>query len=215
MKTRILLVDDYEIVREGLRLMLQNTLDMEIVGGANDGASALAMATELMPDLILMDMELGDMDGIEASRQILEALPETRIMVLSGAVDSGMVSQGIDAGIKGFVVKTNIPGELIQGVRAVMEGNSYLCSDVSRHAVSRGRRFLTSGAILKESLFTTRTQAFFRPPGQELRLHGAASLLSPGFKMFPQVSPAPAKGISDVRPEPSNIGREALSLARP
>jgi DNA-binding NarL/FixJ family response regulator len=182
MKTRILLVDDYEIVREGLRLMLQHAADMEIVGGAEDGASALELATELMPDLILMDMELGDMDGIEASRQILEALPETRIMVLSGAVDSEMVSQGMEAGIKGFVVKTNIPGELIQAVRLVIDGDSYLCSQASRYAETHHRRFPVQRAKPTNSLMTAGARHVFKLTPKGLCGNKSAGLLHIGLE---------------------------------
>jgi DNA-binding NarL/FixJ family response regulator len=128
----LILVDDHQLVRESLRVMLQKEPGLEIVGGAEDGATALAQARELMPDLILMDMQLGDMDGIEASRQILATVPRTRIIVLAGVLDGDMIKQGIEAGIKGFLLKTSAAQDLFRAVRTVMEGCSYLCPKVTK-----------------------------------------------------------------------------------
>jgi DNA-binding NarL/FixJ family response regulator len=182
MKTRILLIDDHELVREGLSLMLQNEPGLEIVGGAADGATGLAQAGELRPDLILMDMDLGDMDGIETSRQILAALPETRIMVLSGAVDSDMLHKGIETGIKGFLLKTNAAEELIRAVRAVVNGSAYLCPQASQSLVTCFKELLNRPPTPNKSLLTARERDVLKLTAEGLRIKDIANRLNIGVK---------------------------------
>ena len=182
MNTRILIVDDYEIVREGLRLMFQREPGLEIVGGAEDGASALERARELMPDLILMDMELGDMDGIEASRQILAALPQTRILILSGLVESSVVIEGMEAGIKGFLLKTGAAQELFRAIRAVAEGHSYLCPEASETVLANYKELLTRSMAPEKSLLTARERDVLKLTAEGLRMKELANRLGIGVR---------------------------------
>lgn len=130
-KTRVLVVDDYQIVRESLKMLLRRTPGMEVVGIAEDGASAITQSESLAPDLILMDMELGDMNGVDASRKILSHSPQTRILMMSGLAEPGTVRDGIEAGIKGFIVKTSATEELFPAIRAVMADHFYACKATS------------------------------------------------------------------------------------
>jgi DNA-binding NarL/FixJ family response regulator len=182
MKTRILLVDDHELVREGLSLVLQNEPGVEIVGGAADAATGLAQARELRPDLILMDMDLGDIDGIETSRKILESVPETRIVVLSGAVDSDMLHKGIEAGIKGFLLKTNAAEELIRAVRVVANGSAYLCPQASQTLVTCFKDLLHRPPSSNKSLLTARERDVLKLTAEGLRMKDIANRLNIGVR---------------------------------
>jgi DNA-binding NarL/FixJ family response regulator len=181
MNTRVLLVDDCEIVREGLRLMLQRELGLEIVGGAEDGATALAKARGLLPDLILMDMELGDMDGIEASRQILAALPQIRILIMSGLVDTIVVNEGLKVGIKGFLLKTSAAQELFRAIRTVVEGYSYLSPNVSETVLANYKDLLARSTPPR-SLLTKRERDVLKLTAEGLRMKEIANQLGIGVK---------------------------------
>jgi DNA-binding NarL/FixJ family response regulator len=130
-RTRILVADDFQIVRESLRMLLGRTPGVEVVGMAEDGQSAIEQSENLAPDLVLMDMELGDMSGVDASRRILAQSPDTRILMMSGAAEPDAVRDGIEAGIKGFFLKTNTITELFPAIRAVMTNKFYLSQATS------------------------------------------------------------------------------------
>jgi DNA-binding NarL/FixJ family response regulator len=162
--------------------MLEKELGLEIVGLAKDGANALAMAMELSPELILMDMELGDMDGIEASRRILEALPQIRILIMSGLLDSSVVNKGLELGIKGFLLKTSAAQELFLAVRTVVEGCSYLSPKVSETVLARYRDLLARSATREKSLLTQRQRDVLKLTAEGLRMKEIANQLGIGVK---------------------------------
>ena len=125
-KTRILLADDHALVRAGIRALLEKQDDMEIVGEAADGQEALKTVAELRPDVIIMDIAMPGMGGIEATKRIKSQYPHVQILALTMLEDERYFFEIIQAGASGFIVKGALPDELLSALRAVAEGNVYL-----------------------------------------------------------------------------------------
>lgn len=125
-KIRVLLVDDHHVLRDGLQLLLSSEPDIEVVGEAADGAQALASAAELKPDVIVMDLGLPDISGIEVTRQISQTLPEIRVVVLSMHTRKEFVVKSIEAGADGYIPKSTTHESLLDAIRTVYAGESYL-----------------------------------------------------------------------------------------
>lgn len=123
---RVLVVDDHRVVRAGLETLLDVVPDIELVGAAPDGAHAVQLAAELRPDVILMDLSMPVMDGVEATRRILGANPEQRIVVLTSFADQRRVIEAIDAGANGYILKDAAPEALLDAIRAAAEGGAPL-----------------------------------------------------------------------------------------
>src|SRR5512144_3039233 len=123
--TRILIADDQALVRGGLRMILEAQPDLEVVGEAGDGREALARARELVPDLVLIDIRMPELDGLEATRQLLAGRqPAPKVLVLTTFDLDEYVYQAIRAGASGFLLKSTPPPQLVQGVRSVMAGEA-------------------------------------------------------------------------------------------
>lgn len=131
-RLRILLADDHEIVREGLKRVLETQADLELVGEAGDGKEAIAKAIELKPDLILMDLSMPEMGGIEAAHQLVRAVPQTRVIGLTVHESQAYVSEFLKSGAQGYLLKRASTEELLRAVRAVGAGGVYVDSRISR-----------------------------------------------------------------------------------
>ncbi len=118
---RVLLVDDQALVRAGFRALLDAQADIEVVGEASEGAEAVALANEHVPDVILMDIRMPGMDGLEATRRIAAALPDVRVIMLTTFDLDEHVFEALSLGAAGFLVKDTEPTELLRGVRVVAE----------------------------------------------------------------------------------------------
>ncbi len=126
MKIHILLVDDHTILRAGLKMMLNAQPDMDVVGEAHDGRAAIQEAQRLQPDIVLMDITMPDMNGIEATRQIKKVLPDAKVLVLTMHENDEYVFQALRAGASGYILKEAADTELISALHVVQNGNFYL-----------------------------------------------------------------------------------------
>jgi DNA-binding NarL/FixJ family response regulator len=136
LKTRILLVDDHELMREGLRSILEDEEGVEIVGECSGGREAVALALQLEPEIVVMDVGMKDMNGIEATRQIRAELPEVEVIALSSHSDSRYVNAMLEAGACGYVLKANAYADLRRALTAARQHKSFLCAEVTHGVVS-------------------------------------------------------------------------------
>jgi len=123
---RILIVDDHGIVREGLKSLLQSQTDMEVVGEGEDGQVAVELAEQLSPDMVIMDMSMPNLNGIEATRLILQHRPNTKVIILSMHSDRHIVKETLEAGASAYVLKSNLFDEMLRALETVAEGGRYL-----------------------------------------------------------------------------------------
>ena len=131
----MLLAEDHTIVRKGLRALLADEPDVEVVAEAEDGSEAVRMAQQLRPDVVLMDFSMPGLNGLEATRQIKRWVPEVKVLVLTRYADEEHVSQVLRAGASGYVVKRAAPAELVLAIRAVYRGDTFLSPAISRTVI--------------------------------------------------------------------------------
>ena len=129
---RVLIVDDHTIVRKGIRALLTEIAGIEVVGEASDGQEAVAQANSLRPDVILMDLAMPRMDGIEATRQITTSQPESRILVMTSFATDDKVLPAIKAGALGYLLKESAPEDLVQAIHQIHRGESSLHPTIAR-----------------------------------------------------------------------------------
>jgi DNA-binding NarL/FixJ family response regulator len=135
---RILIADDQALVRAGLRMILDAQPDLEVVGEAGDGREALQRARELSPDLVLMDIRMPGVDGLEATRRLLGGTgADPKVIVLTTFDTDDYVYEAIRAGASGFLLKSAPPQQLADGVRAVMDGDALLAPEITRRLLDR------------------------------------------------------------------------------
>jgi two-component system, NarL family, response regulator LiaR len=135
-KIRVLVVDDHAVVRQGLRTFLGLQPDIEVAGEASGGAEAVSEAERTKPDVVLMDLLMPEMDGIEATRRIRENRPDTRVIVLTSFADDDKVFPAIRAGAIGYLLKDVKPTDLADTIRAAARGESRLAPDITRKVLS-------------------------------------------------------------------------------
>ena len=133
----ILLVEDHAMVRAGLRALLERADDIKIVGEASNGQEAIEMTMTLKPDLLVMDIMMPRLNGIQAAEQIRALKLPTSILLLSMYSDEGLIHQAMHSGVKGFVLKTSVSEELLQAIHAVARGESFLSKSVSSIVMDR------------------------------------------------------------------------------
>jgi two-component system response regulator NreC len=143
-KIRILLADDHTLVRQGFRLILASQSDMEVVGETGNGKEAVEMARRLLPDVVVMDVTMPELNGIEATRRIREISSHIRVLALSVHRDSVYVRQMIRAGAEGYLLKESADTDLLAAVRAVAQGHSYLSPEVSGVILKDYRKHVTN-----------------------------------------------------------------------
>jgi DNA-binding NarL/FixJ family response regulator len=134
---RVLLVDDDDLMRAGLRSVLSSDETIEVVGEAGDGRLALGSVRELRPDLVLMDIRMPDLDGISATREVLDAAPDVKVVVLTTFEDDDYIFEALSAGASGFLLKRTKPEELIAAIHTVADGDSLLSPSVTRRVIDR------------------------------------------------------------------------------
>jgi DNA-binding NarL/FixJ family response regulator len=139
-KITVLLVDDHSLVRRGFRRMLEDEPDMEVVGEAGDGEESVKLARELHPQVVVMDSALPGMNGLQATRQILEDSPETAVLMLSMHSENTWVRQAVEAGAKGYILKNALDLELGAAIRKVAAGETVFDPKVEQQSTLKGER---------------------------------------------------------------------------
>ncbi len=187
MKTalRVLIVDDHTIVRQGLRKLLESEGDIEIVGEAADGRDAVAKAADLAPSVVLLDISMPGLNGLEAIRQIMKRSPKTRVLVLSMHKNEAYVLQALRHGASGYVLKESASEEIVTALRALGRGESYLSPSISRVVIDDYLRINSggeqAGRTLYESL-TAREREIFQLLAEGLKNHEVAERLHVSVK---------------------------------
>ena len=136
----VLLVDDHALVRRGFRRMLEDDPEISVVGEANEGNEAVRLALELRPKVIVMDCAMPELNGIEATRRILEKFPQAGILMLSMHAEETLVSQALQAGARGYVLKNAMELDLVSAVKSIAAGMTVLDPQVSRPDALKGER---------------------------------------------------------------------------
>ena len=134
---RVLLVDDDDLMRAGLKAVLSSDDAIEVVGEASDGRAALEQVRASSPDVVLMDVRMPDLDGISATREVLESSPEVKVMILTTFEQDDYIFGALNAGASGFLLKRTSPEELIAGIHTVAVGDSLLSPSVTRRVIDR------------------------------------------------------------------------------
>ncbi len=150
-RIRVMLADDHPIMREGLRDALEGEVDFEVVGVAGDGVEAVRMAQSVEPEVIVMDVMMPHKDGVDACREIMELLPDTRVLMLTASTTEDAVVEAIAAGATGYLQKDSGPEELAEAIREVAQGRLRIPDKSLRQvfAMVRGQRGLTASRALK------------------------------------------------------------------
>ncbi len=139
-RIRILLADDHAVVRQGFKMILGAQPDMEIVGEAGNGREAVELADRLKPEVVVMDVAMPELNGIEATRRLAESAPHVRVLALSMHKDSVYVREILRAGARGYLLKDSVAGDLVSAVRAVAAGEGYISPPVSNAVLDDYRR---------------------------------------------------------------------------
>jgi len=157
-KIQLLLVDDHNMVRQGLRVLLEAEPDIAVIGEAETGRQAVQMARTLQPDVIVMDIAMPNLNGLEATRQIVKEVPNAKVLVLSSYGDDEYLHQLTDAGACGYLLKQTAANDLIKAVRETSKGNAFFSPAVSKRLLDRYRETFLNGAPIKKQgvLLTTR-----------------------------------------------------------
>ena len=144
-KITVLLADDHVVVRQGLRALLAAEGDIEIVGEADNGRQAVQLAKKLLPNVVLMDIAMPVLNGLEATRQITRMLPNTRVLVLSSYSDGEYVQQLTEAGAAGYLVKQTAAGDLLKAIREAHRGNAFFSPAIAKRLRDQCREAMAGG----------------------------------------------------------------------
>src|SRR5690242_820094 len=139
-RIRILLADDHAVVRQGFKMILGSQADMEIVGEAGNGREAVELAESLKPDIVVMDVAMPELNGIEATRRLASSVPHARVVALSMHKDNVYVREILRAGARGYLLKDSVAGDLVSAIRSVASGEGYLSSAISNAVLDDYRK---------------------------------------------------------------------------
>jgi DNA-binding NarL/FixJ family response regulator len=182
MKTRVLLVDAQKLLLEGLKLLLQGRVDMDVAGEAEDGRLAIELARESRPDVILMDVDLPLMNGIEATRRIVAENAGARVIALTNRADRGAVNDMLKAGAAGYMLKNDSFAELCRAVKIVAAGQTYLCPTVAGILVNQYHRASASRTEASSSLLSPREREVLQLIAEGMTLKEIAARLTLSIK---------------------------------
>jgi DNA-binding NarL/FixJ family response regulator len=157
-KIRVLLADDHTVVRQGLKALLEAEPDIAVIGEANTGREAVQLTKKLLPEVVVMDIAMPNLNGLEATRQISKEIPQTKLLVLSSYNDDEYVHQVTEAGAMGYLLKQTAATDLIKAVREARRGNAFFSPAISKRLVERYREAFLNGVPVKKrnDLLTSR-----------------------------------------------------------
>jgi len=148
-KTRIILADDHPLLRKALRDLLEKEAAFDIVGEAGDGEEAVRLATEIKPDVLIMDISMPNMDGLQATQQIKARCPEVAVLVLTVHTDDESILEILKAGAAGYLIKSAFGNEVVHAVRAVFTGDMVLSPQIGQRLLKQAARFPTRPVLLE------------------------------------------------------------------
>ncbi len=149
-KIRVILADDHNVVRQGLRALLMAEPDIDIVGEAENGRQAVQMAKSLMPEVVVMDIAMPVLNGLEATRQITHSNPSTKVLILSSYSDDEYVQQLTEAGAAGYLVKQSAANDLIKAIREAYRGNAFFSPAIAKRLRDQCREAFATGQPVKK-----------------------------------------------------------------
>jgi DNA-binding NarL/FixJ family response regulator len=168
MSIRVLLADDHKIIRQGLRSLLEKQQDMEVVAEAEDGRSAVRLAAEMAPDVVIMDVTMPDLNGIEATRQILSKSPDIKVVALSMHSDASFITEMLKSGAAGYLLKDCAFEELANAIRTVLGNQTYLSPAIS-------------GVVLEDYVHRLSKTGFSSPDALSDREREVLQLMAEGY----------------------------------
>jgi len=157
-KITVLLSDDHTIVREGLRLLLEKEIDMHVVGEAADGYQSVKEAKRLRPDVVIQDLAMPRLNGLEAARQIAKEAPSAKVLILSAYTDDSYIEHAIEAGAAGYLMKETVGDDLLRAIREVASGNAFFSPPVAKRMLKQWQGKSPNGdmAKTKATMLTSR-----------------------------------------------------------
>jgi DNA-binding NarL/FixJ family response regulator len=177
-KTRILIADDHELVRQGVRHTLLTNPDWEVVAEACNGREAVELSKQVQPDLVVIDLSMPEMNGLEAIRQILQESPQTRILVLSIHDSDTLIQEVLAAGAKGYLLKSDAARELVAAVQSLVEGRPFFTPRVSQALLESFLHANAPKRVEEKSRLTAREQEVVRLIAASKTNKEVASLLN-------------------------------------
>lgn len=158
-KILVLLADDHTVVRQGLRALLKSEEDIEVIGEAENGRQAVQMAIKSPPDIVVMDVAMPLLNGLEATKQILKALPQTKVLVLTSYSDDECVQQLTEAGVSGYLIKQTAANDLLKAIREVQKGNAFFSPNIAKRLRDRCREAFANGQPVRKNVELTSREA--------------------------------------------------------
>lgn len=137
---RILVADDHDLVRKGIKVVLNSNAEWQVCGEAANGRDAVALALTVRPDIIVMDIHMPELNGLDATKEILGHMPATQVLILSAFESENLVRRMLSSGARGYVLKTDISDDLIKAVEALADGRLYFTSSLSERVLNESRR---------------------------------------------------------------------------
>ena len=185
MKTiTVLLSDDHTVVREGLRLLLEKEADMQVVGEAANGRRSVGETKRLKPDVVVLDIAMPLLNGLEAARQIAKEVPSTKVLILSAYSDDAYIQQAIEAGAAGFLMKETAGDDLLRAIREIAKGNAFFSPPVAKRLLKQWQEKLLNGSPVKTmaTMLTSRQMEILQLIAEGYATKQIAGLLSLSIK---------------------------------